>query len=163
METQPLFAVEFILEHPTPTKEHIVVLAGEMGMVLLMKHDKLSDGKYIVEKSDGTVGYVDKKLCKRMAYQGSSSSLQNSVLGTTLPSPKEDSEAIEEDIYEKLTVDEEKNPPPLPTSAPPPLRNGPPTSRPHAAFPMPPPPSCPAPPPPQDEPDETYEPLPGES
>lgn len=54
METQPLFAVEFILDHPTPTKEHIVVLAGEMGMVLLMKHDKLSDGKYIVEKSDGT-------------------------------------------------------------------------------------------------------------
>ena len=54
METQPLFAVELLLDYPTPTKEHIAVVAGEVAMVLLMKHDKLSEAKYIVEKSDGT-------------------------------------------------------------------------------------------------------------
>lgn len=54
METQPLFAVEFILDYDTPTKEHIAVKIGELAMVLIMKHEKLSDGKYIVEKSDGT-------------------------------------------------------------------------------------------------------------
>ena len=54
METQPLFAVELLLDYPTATKEHIAVMSGEVVMVLLMTHEKLPKGKYIVEKTDGT-------------------------------------------------------------------------------------------------------------
>ena len=48
-----MFAVELLLDHPIATKDHIAVMSGEVVSVLLMTHEKLPKGKYIVEKSDG--------------------------------------------------------------------------------------------------------------
>ena len=50
---QHLFTVEVLLEHPK-TKDHLPVNIGEVLFVLLLAHDKLPDGKYLVEKEDGT-------------------------------------------------------------------------------------------------------------
>ena len=50
---QHLFTVEALLEHPK-TKDHLQVSIGEVLFVLLLTHEKLPDGKYLVEKEDGT-------------------------------------------------------------------------------------------------------------
>jgi hypothetical protein len=50
---QHLFTVEVLLEHPK-TKDHLQISIGEVLFVLLLAHDKLPDGKYLVEKEDGT-------------------------------------------------------------------------------------------------------------
>ena len=50
---QHLFTVVVLLEHPK-TKDHLPVSEGEVLSVLLLVHEKLPDGKYLVEKEDGT-------------------------------------------------------------------------------------------------------------
>ena len=45
--------MEVLLDHPK-TKDHIGVTEGEKVFVILITHPKLPDGRYLVEKEDGT-------------------------------------------------------------------------------------------------------------
>ncbi|XP_064387020.1 uncharacterized protein LOC135335451 isoform X2 [Halichondria panicea] len=147
-EVEPLFAVEVLLEH-AKTKDHLNFTQGEVARVLLLHHPKLPADKYLIEKEDGTIGYLKKNISQRTAYQSAASVLD-------LP-PQSAVSAFQddEDIYESLPGEEglpgdgeypdalQGNPglpPPNPTRFPPP--------------------SQPAPPPPSDGPEDNYEYLP---
>ncbi len=54
---QPLFSVE-ILSNKKASKFHMSVVAGERMSVLLIAHDNLPRGLYLVEKEDGTGEWV---------------------------------------------------------------------------------------------------------
>ena len=49
-----LFAVEVLLDHPKPTKDHVACAAGDILFVLLIAHEKMAGDRYLVEKEDGT-------------------------------------------------------------------------------------------------------------
>lgn len=53
-----IFATEAINAN-SKGKDHLILQGGEHIIVLLTSHDKLPEGKYLCEKTDGTVGYVD--------------------------------------------------------------------------------------------------------
>ncbi len=53
-DVKNLFAVEVMLDHPKPTKDHIVCNTGDVLFVLLIAHEKMSPEKYLIEKEDGT-------------------------------------------------------------------------------------------------------------
>ena len=41
-------------DYAVKTKDHLIVKTGEVVHVLLINHAKLPDGKYLVEKDDGS-------------------------------------------------------------------------------------------------------------
>ena len=52
-----IFATE-VVKPNIKAKDHLVLQVGEQLMILLTSHDKLPDGKYLCEKSDGTSEFL---------------------------------------------------------------------------------------------------------
>lgn len=142
-DVKPLFSVEILMDMGRG-KDHMASVKGDMMHVLLINHPKLPEGRYLVEKEDGTIGYVNKSITKRSAYQSVQAAL-----------PEQDGAVpqIEEDIYESLPQDDDESATDgfgaaMTTTSPtlPPPNPGLPAPNP-GRFP---PPSAPAPPPPSD-------------
>ena len=52
-DMKPLFSVE-VVEGRSKSKDHLAVVKGEQLSVFVTSHPKLPQGKFIVEKGDGT-------------------------------------------------------------------------------------------------------------